>query len=115
MRVFRHKDIIIIILVAMIFLFYLLVKERSFDSVVVEVDGKVAMKINKAGEYDVYRNGKRITTVVFDGKRVRVKDSTCPLKLCEKMGWISPGGEIVCVPNHLVVRFERSNMDAMTW
>ncbi len=115
MRIFRHRDIIIIALIALVAFFWMLTKKSSFGAVLVEVDGKIVMRIQKPGEYDVYRNGRRITTVVFDGKRVRVRNSTCPLKLCEKMGWIGPGGEIVCVPNHLVVRFERSSVDAMTW
>ncbi len=118
MKIFRQKDIIIVFITVVIALIPALVLERNrafSNVVVVEVDGKVVMRIEKPGRYDVYRKGKRITTVVFNGKEVRVVNSTCPLKLCEKMGWIKPGGEIICVPNHLVVKFEKSKIDAMTW
>ncbi len=116
MRIFRRKDIIIVLIVVAIALVPILKRDRSFSNVVVvEVDGKVVMRIEKPGRYDIYRKGKRITTVVFNGREVRVVNSTCPLKLCEKMGWIKPGGEIICVPNHLVVKFEKSKIDAMTW
>lgn len=118
MRIFRQRDIIIVLIAVVIGLVpvFILKKDHSFSNVViVEVDGKVVMRIRKPGKYDVYRKGKRITTVVFNGKEVRVVNSTCPLKICEKMGWIKPGGEIICVPNHLVVKFEKSKIDAMTW
>ncbi len=115
MRLVKPRDIIIAIVVVLVSLTPFPFKERDGGVVVVKVDGEVVMRIERPGEYDVYRNGKRITTVVYDGRRVRVKDSTCPLKLCEKMGWVEPGEEIICVPNHLVVRFERGEVDAMTW
>ena len=117
MRILQQKDIIIVIIILVVALIpSFLKRNHTFSNVViVEVDGKVTMRIEKPGSYDVYRNGRRITTVVFNGKEVRVVNSTCPLKICEKMGWVKPGGEIICVPNHLVVKFEKSKIDAMTW
>jgi hypothetical protein len=115
LRVAKPRDIIIALVVLAVAVVPLILRDGSGKGVIVEVDGRVVMRITKPGRYDVYRKGKRITTVVFDGKRVRVENSTCPLKLCEKMGWVGPGGEIICVPNHLVVRFERGGVDAMTW
>ena len=116
---FKRKDLVIITALALAIAFsFLLNQMKSGESgrvVVVSVDGKVVLETNKPGEYPIYRNGKRITTLVFDGKRAKVVHSTCPLKICEKMGWIEPGGEIICVPNHMVVRFKRSRVDAVTW
>jgi len=117
LRILQQKDIIIVITVIAVALIPTFIrKSQAFSNVVlVEVDGKVVMRIENPGRYDVYRNGKRITTVIFNGKEVRVENSTCRLKICEKMGWVKPGGEIICVPNHLIIRFEKSKTDAMTW
>jgi len=37
--------------------------------------------------------------------KVRVKESSCPNKICVKTGWIKRSGEIiVCAPNEVTVR-----------
>ena len=117
MRIFTKRDVVIAILAFSIPLVFVFLKngEGYSKRVVVEISGEVYEVIDRPGRYPVVVNGRRITTVVYDGNRVRVVDSDCPLKICEKMGWIEPGGEIICVPNKLVVRFERSEIDAMTW
>lgn len=44
-----------------------------------------------------------ITLEVEDGK-IRVIHSDCPSQDCVRIGWVSrSGGQIVCLPNHLVV------------
>jgi len=83
----------------------------------------------------VYSNGKEVfvlpltrdTTIEVQGKigkstiqikqgRVRMLHSPCPLKLCEKQGFISTtGNEIICVPNRIVIRIEgRRDIDEIT-
>lgn len=43
--------------------------------------------------------------IEINSGKVRVKDSSCPLKICVREGWIdSSGGEIICVPNRVVVK-----------
>lgn len=43
-------------------------------------------------------------TVEADAGRVRVAHSGCPSQDCVHTGWVSrPGGQIVCLPNRLVV------------
>jgi len=114
--IFRKRDVFVFIIIAIVLLAWgFRSKSYSPGKVVVFVEGKVVMTITRPGEYPVFRNGRRITTVVFDGKRVRVVNSQCPLKICEKMGWVGPGGEIICVPNKLVVKFEGSTTDVLTW
>ncbi len=117
MKVFVRKDIFVIVIILLVAVSFFLFENSKAKAgrVVVYVDGKRVMIIDRPGEYPVYRNGKRVTTVVFNGKEVRVKDSTCPLKICEKMGWVGPGGEIICVPNRVVVKFEGSKIDTLTW
>jgi hypothetical protein len=54
--------------------------------------------------------------VEFHGNRVRVVESTCPLKLCVKTGWVGPGGTIICVPNEVIIFFEeKTDYDTVTW
>ncbi len=118
MRLFRKRDLIVIAVLILILILTASLKPEigSFSNkVVVEIDGREHMVIDRPGEYPVVVDGERVTTVVYDGTKVRVRNSNCPLKICEKMGWVKPGGEIICVPNKLVVRFERSRVDTMTW
>jgi len=50
--------------------------------------------------------------------RVCISESSCPLKICVKTGWINkPGEAIICVPNRIVIRIEgekRGKSDAIT-
>ncbi|MCD6450662.1 MAG: NusG domain II-containing protein, partial [Thermotogaceae bacterium] len=70
---------------------------------------------DKPGTYPIYKGGEKITTLIFNGKKARVVNSVCPLKICEKIGWIEPGGEIICVPNKLVIKFKEAKIDIQTW
>ncbi|MCE5273217.1 NusG domain II-containing protein [bacterium] len=50
-----------------------------------------------------------IKVVVADGA-VKFEDSHCPARVCEKTGWIRrAGAAIVCAPNHVLCRLERSD------
>ena len=43
-------------------------------------------------------------TVEADAGRVRIAHSDCPSQDCVHTGWVSrPGGQIVCLPNRLVI------------
>jgi hypothetical protein len=49
-------------------------------------------------------------------EKVRMKDSTCPNKLCVKMGWIRQEGQVVCcIPNRVVLKIigEKEMYDAL--
>ena len=57
------------------------------------------------------------TRIEIRGGQVRVLSSPCPLKLCQRAGWIGSAGEmIVCLPNEVVVRMpgRRRNVDALS-
>lgn len=41
---------------------------------------------------------------IKDGK-IRVSEAGCPDNTCVKMGWLSSSAPIVCLPNHLVIKF----------
>lgn len=81
----------------------------------VTVDGQVVRTVPLDGRREEFRvtgAGGGYDVVQVDGVRVRVRDADCPDKLCIKMGWISrPPQQIVCVPNHVVVRVIGGNPD----
>lgn len=41
---------------------------------------------------------------IKDGK-IRVSEAGCPDNTCVKMSWLSSSAPIVCLPNHLVIKF----------
>ena len=48
-------------------------------------------------------------------RKLRVIESSCPLKLCMKMGWIKNKAEqIICGPNHILIYIEGEQFDAIT-
>lgn len=51
---------------------------------------------------------------IKDG-RIRVKEAGCKDNTCVKMGWLSSSAPVVCLPNHLVIRFssQRNEIDAV--
>lgn len=44
-------------------------------------------------------------TVEISGGKIRVKEAGCKDNTCVKMNWLESGAPIVCLPNHLVIRF----------
>jgi len=120
LKLFSKKDAYIILVLFGIILFFLLHKfvyeSKKYSSVLeVFINGKLIMEVSEPGTYPIYKDGERITTLIFNGREARVVNSRCPLKICEKMGWIKPGGEIICVPNKLVIKFKEAKIDAQTW
>lgn len=64
-------------------------------------------------EFDIEYEG-RVNTVEIKDNMIHVKDADCPDKVCVNTGWI--GGDrksvpIVCLPNRLVIEFEKSSAD----
>ena len=41
---------------------------------------------------------------IKDGQ-IRVREAGCKDNTCVKMGWLSSSAPVVCLPNHLVIRF----------
>ncbi len=52
--------------------------------------------------------------IIKDG-RVKIINSPCPLKICERKGWISKKGDfIICIPNRVVIKITGKEYDAIT-
>ncbi|MGE5892696.1 MAG: NusG domain II-containing protein [bacterium] len=74
------------------------------SEVIIEVQGKqvYSLSLNEDRVQDV--SGPRgITVIEIKDRRVRIAQSPCQNKICEKEGWIHHG-VIVCLPNQVVVR-----------
>lgn len=55
------------------------------------------------------------TRVIIKNGAAKIQKAPCPLKLCEKRGWISNQGEqIICIPNKIMLEIEGSNIDGIT-
>lgn len=51
---------------------------------------------------------------IKDGQ-IRVREAGCKDNTCVKMGWLSSSAPVVCLPNHLVIRFssQQDGIDAV--
>ena len=62
------------------------------------------LSLNQDTQYTINKDGVRILIEVED-KKIRMKESNCPRKICVHQGWIRKSGEsIICVPNKVVVK-----------
>ena len=78
-------------------------------------DGKTVRTIDlstAADEVFTVEYGGKTNTVEIKGGRIRVQSAECPDKTCVHTGWLSSlAMPIVCLPNHLVIRFAASDND----
>ncbi|MDK2785823.1 MAG: hypothetical protein PWQ80_502 [Thermotoga sp.] len=114
-KFFEKRDLLIFLIVLLSVGLSFVVSGENGGKVVVE--GKDFRKVlEKPGLYDITEDGRFLMRVEFNGKKVRVVESTCPLKICVKTGWVGPGGTIVCVPNEVIIYFEgKTDYDTETW
>jgi len=114
-KFFEKRDLLIFLLILSAFGLSLILPKGNGEKIVIE--GRNFRKVlEKPGVYDITENGRFLMRVEFNGKKVRVVESTCPLKICVKTGWVGPGGTIVCVPNEVIIYFEgKMDYDTETW
>lgn len=76
------------------------------ERVEIEVSGRRVLSLPRSEEGLRRVDGPLGSTAVeIREGRVRILSSPCPLKLCQRAGWIGSAGEmIVCLPNEVVVR-----------
>ncbi len=90
-------------------------KKKVKGDVIVEVNGKYLYRFPSTADTVISEMGYKgpFKFQIKDGK-VRMLDSTCPLHLCVKEGWISRGGDmIICIPNRVKISFGGSKFDAV--
>ncbi|RKX67690.1 hypothetical protein DRP44_01805 [candidate division TA06 bacterium] len=90
-------------------------KRGDKENVIVEVNGKLLYKLSASTDTIINATGYKgpFKFQIKEGK-VRMLDSTCPLHLCVKEGWIAHAGDmIICVPNRVKISFGGSDYDAV--
>ncbi|HPC38020.1 MAG TPA: NusG domain II-containing protein [Exilispira sp.] len=111
---FRKGDLIIYFLVILITILPFLLPELTIKSNPDNLDlNKTYVEIDYNGNKYSYSLSENQTITLKNGliiveikdKKVRVKQSDCPDKICVKRGWIEkPGQFIICMPNKLIVK-----------
>lgn len=95
------------------------VLRRSHGSTVrISQDGKVLYTIDLSSAedktFETEYDGRTNSIEISDG-RIRVKAADCPDQVCVETGWLENAAPIVCLPNHLVIEFAKteSGVDAV--
>ena len=47
----------------------------------------------------------RVNTIEIKDHQIHMLEAECPDKTCVNSGWLNSAAPIVCLPNHLVIRF----------
>lgn len=106
-KTFKPTDIIIVLAAAAVLALALILRnispESGLNAVVFHNGDRIALlPLEKDGVYPFDEYG--VTVEVKSGK-VRISESDCHDKICEKTGFISsPMQTIVCLPNRISVR-----------
>lgn len=73
-------------------------------------DGEVLYRLDLSKEKDrtiqIEYEG-RTNTVEIRDHRIRMAEAKCPDHTCVEMGWLNSETPIVCLPNHLLIRFAK--------
>ena len=76
-------------------------------------DGKLVKTVVLSVDQEFTVDGKN-TVTVQDGK-IAVTWANCPDGYCVRRGFCSSGGDIVCLPNRLVIKFvDEQEIDAVS-
>jgi hypothetical protein len=106
----RRKDIILICFIVLIALgsYFLNIyirrsSEKDEKTVNIFIAGKLYKTIDIRMRDEVKINTKQgENLIIIDGGKVRMKEASCPDKVCIRMGWISKTTQnIVCLPAKL--------------
>jgi hypothetical protein len=98
--------------------FSLWIKREVGQKVIIAVDGKPVktFPLNDDTKQIQIVGQKGPFVIEIKNRKVRMKDSTCPSKLCVKMGWISHEGQmIICIPNRVTLKVagQKETYDAL--
>ena len=110
-----NKSDIKLILIILIFSFLLLIftNSNSNNYAVVYYDNKEVLKIDLSINYTYSVKGfnGEVLIEVKDNK-LRVEKEDSPLHICSKQGYMNKG-QIVCLPNKIVITFESNDLDTV--
>ncbi len=80
-----------------------LASDRGSAITITGPEGRSVIESDRDVVLEVIGRGGQLRVSVVDGQ-ARVVSSTCPDKLCVKMGPARPGAAVVCAPNGVTVR-----------
>ena len=89
---------------------------RRPDTAIVEVvqDGQMLYRFDLSQEEDgimeVEYEGK-VNKIEIRDHQIHMLEANCPDQTCVNMGWLDSSAPIVCLPNHLVIRFAESSSE----
>lgn len=116
----RITALVILAAVALVTVFWIVVHRTSGTMAVIHVDGKVIATVNLTSRepQTLHITGVLGPLVILaDGKgSIRVTKATCRDQICvHTIPARSPGDQIICVPNHMVMTIEgkRTGIDAL--
>ena len=99
-------DIIVcLIAVCVSVLFFLLPSDSTAKSVYIKTEkSEEYYSIDEDSTFEISSCGHTLTVEIKDGA-VRIKDSSCPDKLCKSIGYVTDSSKpIVCAPAKVVIR-----------
>lgn len=107
----HKKEILLIVIILSVSGALLLVNQILFakpaGKAEISVDGIVIQTLDLSQDADITVEGYNGGTnqVVIKNGKVHILEASCPDKICVHQGWVEHTGEnIVCLPNHLIVR-----------
>ncbi len=113
LRLFRVKDLLLYIAIACVTIGVLLTLNRTgSDMIIVKINKTTVYRfslLEEATKTIESDNGKLMDVVIKD-EDAYIKNSTCPLHLCEE-GSIAQTGALVCVPNRVIITYDTDQMD----
>lgn len=118
----RPADFILIIILISFSITGFVLQKRTVQEgkfYTVEVNSKTLYRLSLHSDTLITIKGKTGDIKIrVQSRRVSVLESSCPLRICVKTGWIKrPGEAIICVPNNMVIRIEgekKEEVDAIT-
>jgi hypothetical protein len=119
--VFKPGDIIIYLTLAALII-YPFLPEKNIEAarmIKISSDSRTFFAETSADTTFTVGDGNDSVVVEVKDRMVRIKNSTCRDKYCEKKGWLKETGhgEIVCMPNRVIVSFvndPEDEIDAVT-
>ncbi|HOO33346.1 MAG TPA: NusG domain II-containing protein [Thermotogota bacterium] len=108
---FRKKDVLVYSVLAVFFLSLLFLVSHinggRGSNVLVQINGEACYRFSilDSGVYPIAYEGKHLMDLVIDREDVYIRDSECPLHLCER-DHLNDSGVLVCVPQKVLVTFD---------
>lgn len=99
----------------LLFAGFLLTGDRG-TVVRVSVDGELfqTYPLERDGTYEIRGASDAYNLLVIESGTARIKEASCPDRLCIRMGRISRSGQsVVCLPNRVVITIESERKDGV--